>query len=185
MQENNKQLASHLKEKHQQVLSLRDSNRSLKQVNMETGLEEKATLKTELEEMREALGRRDTEVCSFIYPTGKFSLQNSEQVKELLHRQDILEKSHKQQLIAEMKKKKEVKRQLVAAEERIKTLEGTVLEKDKQINRLYIYSRRQGERGAPTIRSSVSTGNLSSSEAPRPATSHHYPGPNQVCIPLI
>ena len=38
---------------------------------METGLEEKATLKTELEEMREALGRRDTEVCSFIFTTGK------------------------------------------------------------------------------------------------------------------
>ena len=70
MQENNKQLASHLKEKHQQVLSLRESNRSLKQVNMETGLEEKATLKTELEEMREALGRRDTEVCSFSLTTG-------------------------------------------------------------------------------------------------------------------
>ena len=34
-----------------------------KQVNMDTGLEEKATLKTELEEVREALGRRDTEVC--------------------------------------------------------------------------------------------------------------------------
>ena len=33
-----------------------------KQVNMDTGLEEKATLKTELEEVREALGRRDTEV---------------------------------------------------------------------------------------------------------------------------
>ena len=60
-------------------------------------------------------------------------------MKELLHRQDILEKSHKQQLIAEMKKKKEVKRQLVAAEARIKTLEGLVVEKDKQINRLYIY----------------------------------------------
>ena len=58
-------------------------------------------------------------------------------MKELLHRQDILEKSHKQQLIAEMKKKKEVKRQLVAAEARIKTLEGLVVEKDKQINRLY------------------------------------------------
>ena len=107
-------------------------------------------------------------------------------MKELLHRQDILEKSHKQQLIAEMKKKKEVKRQLVAAEERIKMLEGMVMEKDKQINRLYIYSRRQGERGAPTMRSSVSTGNLSSSEPPGPATSHHYPpGPNQVCIPLF
>ena len=114
----------------------------------------------------------------------KFS-QNSEQVKELLHRQDILEKSHKQQLIAEMKKKKEVKKKLAASEEMIKTLEGMVVEKDKQINRLYIYSRRQGERGAPTMRSSVSTGNLSSSEpAPRPATSHHYPGPNQVCVPL-
>ena len=72
MQENNKQLANHLKEKHQQVLSLRESNRSLKQVNMETGLEEKATLKTELEELREALGRRDTEVRSFIFTTGKF-----------------------------------------------------------------------------------------------------------------
>ena len=150
---------------------------------METGLEEKANLKTELEEMREALGRRDTEVC---YSIIKKSSQNSEQVKELLHRQDILEKSHKQQLIAEMKKKKEVKRQLVAAEERIKMLEGMVMEKDKQINRLYIYSRRQGERGAPTMRSSVSTGNLSSSEPPRPATSHHYPpGPNQVCFPLF
>ena len=34
-----------------------------KQVNMDTGLEEKANLKTELEEVREALGRRDTEVC--------------------------------------------------------------------------------------------------------------------------
>merc|ERR1711953_1437565 len=78
-----------------------------------------------------------------------------------------------------MKKKKEVKRQLVAAEARIKTLEGLVVEKDKQINRLYIYSRRQGERGAPTMRSSVSTGNLSSTEPPRPATSHHYPGSNQ------
>ena len=89
MQENNKQLASHLKEKHQQVLSLKESNKLLKQVNMgighilivspmkyvplimlnekqvnmDTGLEEKATLKTELEEVREALGRRDTEVC--------------------------------------------------------------------------------------------------------------------------
>ena len=39
---------------------------------METGLEEKATLKTELEELREALGRRDTEVRSFIFTTGKF-----------------------------------------------------------------------------------------------------------------
>ena len=39
---------------------------------METGLEEKATLKTELEEMREALGRRDTEVYSFSFTTGKF-----------------------------------------------------------------------------------------------------------------
>ena len=74
MQENNKQLANHLKEKHQQVLSLRESNRSLKQVNMETGLEEKANLKTELEEMREALGRRDTEVCSFSFTTGKVFL---------------------------------------------------------------------------------------------------------------
>ena len=106
-------------------------------------------------------------------------------MKELLHRQDILEKSHKQQLIAEMKKKKEVRRQLVAAEERIKTLEGMVVEKDKQINRLYIYSRRQGERGAPTMRSSVSTGNLSSNEPPRPATSHRYPGSNQVCQSLF
>ena len=107
-------------------------------------------------------------------------------MKELLHRQDILEKSHKQQVIAEMKKKKEVKRQLVAAEKRIETLEGLVLEKDKQINRLYIYSRRQGERGAPTMRSSVSTGNLSSNDPPRPATSHNYPpGSNQVCVPLI
>ena len=76
MQENNKQLASHLKEKHQQVLSLRESNRSLKQVNMETGLEEKATLKSELEEMREALGRRDTEVCSFSLTTDKFFFTN-------------------------------------------------------------------------------------------------------------
>ena len=45
---------------------MRESNRSLKQINMETGLEEKATLKAELEQMREALERRDTEVCSFI-----------------------------------------------------------------------------------------------------------------------
>ena len=37
--------------------------RNKMQVNMDTGLEEKATLKTELEEVREALGRRDTEVC--------------------------------------------------------------------------------------------------------------------------
>ena len=39
--------------------------RNKKQVNMDTGLEEKATLKTELEEVREALGRRDTEVCNY------------------------------------------------------------------------------------------------------------------------
>ena len=79
-----------MKEKHEQVLSLKESNKLLKkvnmgighilitspmkyvkrlimrnekQVNMDTGLEEKATLKTELEEVREALGRRDTEVC--------------------------------------------------------------------------------------------------------------------------
>ena len=37
MQENNKQLASHLKEKHQQVLSLKESNKLLKQVNMGIG----------------------------------------------------------------------------------------------------------------------------------------------------
>ena len=34
---------------------------------MDTGLEEKATLKSELEEVREALGRRDTEVCKFSF----------------------------------------------------------------------------------------------------------------------
>ena len=59
-----------------------------------------------------------------------------------------------------MKKKKEVKRHLSAAEERISTLESLVLEKDKQVNRLHIYSRRQGERGAPTpvMRGSVRNG---------------------------
>ena len=78
------------------------------------------------------------------------------QVKDLLHRQDILEKSHRQQLIMEVKKKKEVKKQLAATEERVKTLESMVMEKDKLINRLHIYSRRQGERGAPTtMRGSV------------------------------
>ena len=41
----------------------RSSRLDKKQVNMDTGLEEKAILKTELEEVREALGRRDTEVC--------------------------------------------------------------------------------------------------------------------------
>jgi hypothetical protein len=143
-QESNRQLGGNLQEKHLQVLGLREANRSLKQINMESGLEEKVTLKTELEELKEALERRDTEV------------------KDLLHRQDILEKSHKQQLVAEMKKKKEVRRQLAASADRIKTLEGLVLDKDKQINRLHIYSRRQGERGAPTqsatMRSSVSKG---------------------------
>ena len=78
------------------------------------------------------------------------------QVKDLLHRQDILEKSHRQQLIMEVKKKKEVKKQLAATEERVKTLENMVMEKEKLINRLHIYSRRQGERGAPTaMRGSV------------------------------
>ena len=67
VQDNNKQLARHLKEKHQQVLGLQDSNKSLKQVNMETGLEEKATLQSELEEIKEALSRRDTEVCYLTY----------------------------------------------------------------------------------------------------------------------
>ena len=41
-----------------------------------------------------------------------FSSQNSEQVKELLHRQDILEKSHKQQIIIESRRRQQLKKQL-------------------------------------------------------------------------
>ena len=45
-----------------QVLSLRDRNAELKKVNMETGLEERVELRDEMDEVKEALARRDKEV---------------------------------------------------------------------------------------------------------------------------
>ena len=41
---------------------MRDRNAELKKVNMETGLEERVELRDEMDEVKEALARRDKEV---------------------------------------------------------------------------------------------------------------------------
>ena len=48
------------------MLSLRDANKELKRVNMDSGLEDRASLKEELDEIKEALGRRDNEVAIYL-----------------------------------------------------------------------------------------------------------------------
>ena len=47
-------------------------------------------------------------------------------LKDLLHRQDVLEKSHKQQLITEIRKKKALTVELQTAEQKIKEMDNVL-----------------------------------------------------------
>ena len=93
-------------------------------------------------------------------------------IKELANRQEMIEKSHRRQLVSEIRKKQALKKQLMSASEVIYSLENclkvglfvsfktltfyTLKEKEKQIERLNIYSRKQ-----KSLKQSVSTGNIS------------------------
>merc|ERR1712106_510173 len=73
-----------------------------------------------------------------------------------MRRQDILEKSHRRQLMTEIKKKQSLKKQLQSANENIYALEQAVKDKEKQVHRLNIYSNRKQN----PLKQSVSTGNI-------------------------
>ena len=53
-------------------------------------------------------------------------MQHLFELQDLLRRQDLLEKSHRRQLMAEIKKKQALKKQLQTANENIYALEKTI-----------------------------------------------------------
>jgi hypothetical protein len=87
LQESNKQLSGQVKEKDAAVLRYREQNKELKRVGREQGLADKAQLKEEVDDLRLHLDAREGEL------------------KDLVRRQEILDKSQRRQMGAEMRKR--------------------------------------------------------------------------------
>jgi len=124
-QESNRKLTKDIKSKDSQLLFFKEENKELKKINSCDKLDEVYSLKCKLEEVSQHLQSRD------------------EEYRESLKRQDILERSHKQQLATDNRKHRGARQQLKTSEERAAKLEVELKEKNRLLSRLHIYSWRK------------------------------------------
>jgi len=124
-QESNRKLTKDIKSKDSQLLFFKEENKELKKINSCDKLDEVYSLKCKLEEVSQHLQSRD------------------EEYRESLKRQDILERSHKQQLATDNRKLRGARQQLKTSEERAAKLEVELKEKNRLLSRLHIYSWRK------------------------------------------
>ena len=93
-------------------------------MNKENGSDDKYDLKEQLDTVTRNLKDRDTEFKVTI-DSNVFIIHLTD-IKVLLHRQDVQQKSHKQQLSNEIKKKKALTAELQKAEGRIQQLDDVL-----------------------------------------------------------
>ncbi|CAB4056329.1 unnamed protein product [Lepeophtheirus salmonis] len=111
-----------LNEKDNQLMNMREANRRLKVLVESEDLEDRDSLQNQVEDLQSQLLLRDNEL------------------KELMHKLTIKEKHHKQQLSNEKSKLKTLKKEVETLHIKNDNLCDTLKKKDKQLNRLNIYS---------------------------------------------
>ena len=114
-----------IKQKDSQIQSLTTEIKELRKINSMEKLDEAFVLQEKLTEVTRHLESRDNEY------------------KDMLKRQDILEKSFQQRMRNEFKKQKSLQQELKADKDKIAKLESVIKEKDKLIQRYHIYSGKK------------------------------------------
>ena len=113
-----------LKEKDSKLLKLKEINKELRKINRNSSVQDKNALKEEIDDVKIQLNQRDNDLkvtdINYIHK-GSLIWQ-----KEILKKQEDLEKNHRRQLLTEIKKKQALKKQLQSASEMIYALEKTI-----------------------------------------------------------
>ena len=127
LQSTNRELGLRLKEKDAQLARLRELNRELRRLSKVSRLPSN----DDIQEVRVQLADRDGKLQVFFYFFNfilylriKRKIFYENVCKELVSKQEMIEKSHRRQLMAEVKKKQSFKKQLMSANEVIYSLEN-------------------------------------------------------------
>ena len=105
-------------------MKLKEINKELRKINRNSSVQDKNVLKEEIDDVKIQLNQRDKDLkVTHINYIHKGSLIWQ---KEILKKQEDLEKNHRRQLLTEIKKKQALKKQLQSASEMIYALEKTI-----------------------------------------------------------